>query len=333
VGPIVLSLAACFASHEPEGAAVQRDGLAPSWRIITAVDFNADGLSDVLWHDPNTNRMAVFLVWGTHLLEPGVPVLGPTYAKWAPLAGGDFNFDGTADVLWANLESNGAAAWLMRGTRVLERGLEIPPPKGEGWAPVYLGDFNGDGMNDVLWYNETKHRIAVSLMAGTCEIERGQEQIGPPGTDWTVPTCADYNRDGMMDILWFNTKTHDVAVWLMKGTELLEPGPLIPGLPENGWKVPTGADFNGDGMNDVIWNDPDRNLMAIWLMAGTNVLEKGQEIPGPPGDGWSVGSANDADGDGLADTYWQNVPRDTWAVWTMLGTRVHVRGCELPGPR
>jgi hypothetical protein len=67
-------------------------------------------------------------------------------------------------------------------------------------------------------------------------------------------------------------------------------------------------------------------------MVGTHILERGPEIPGPSSAGWSVGSAADIDGDGLADALWQSTRTHRMAVWTMSGTRVLGIGPELPGP-
>jgi hypothetical protein len=121
-------------------------------------------------------------------------------------------------------------------------------------------------------------------------------------------------------------------VWLMHGADVFTRGPEIDCPPGHGWDVPTGADFNHDGMTDVIWNDPDANLMAVWLMSDTHVLEFGPEIPGPLGTGWSIGSAGDTDGDGMADVLWENIAERRMAVWTMSGTHVLVPGPSLPGP-
>jgi len=41
----------------------------------------------------------------------------------------------------------------MRGTQVTDPGSPLPGPAGDGWALAYAGDFSGDGMADLLWYN------------------------------------------------------------------------------------------------------------------------------------------------------------------------------------
>ena len=156
--------------------------------------------------------------------------------------------------------------------------VEAPTP----WVLVASGDFNGDGTSDALWFDPTTGHMAVWLLRGTDVLERGPEMPGPAGAGWTALGAGDYNYDGMADVLWGNATTNQMAVWLMRGTCLLEAGPAIPGPPGDGW-VLTGfdADANADGMADVVWQNPNTRLVSVWLMRGTQVLAVGPEIPSP----------------------------------------------------
>ncbi|MFS8066718.1 MAG: hypothetical protein ACMG6S_10135 [Byssovorax sp.] len=53
-------------------------------------------------------------------------------------------------------------------------------------------------------------------------------------SDWRVSGDGDFNFDGMGDVLWRNPGNGSMAVWLMSGTQLLLPGPEIPGPPDLG---------------------------------------------------------------------------------------------------
>jgi hypothetical protein len=118
-------------------------------------------------------------------------------------------------------------------------------------------------------------------MHGTRVLERGPEIQSPPGDGWTVPTGADFNGDGMADVIWSDPTTGRVAISLLRGTCLLEEGPVITG-PGEGWFAGTAGDTNGDGMADVMWQSADGHRMSVWLMNGTHVVERGPELPGPP---------------------------------------------------
>jgi hypothetical protein len=85
-------------------------------------------------------------------------------------------------------------------------------------------------------------------------------------------------------------------------------------------------------MADILWYNSTRHTIAIWLMAGTEVLLPGPEIPAPPGDGWLPTTASDVNADGMADVMWQNPAGRRFALWLMTGTQVLLRGAESPGP-
>ena len=260
------------------------------------------------------------------------PLLGPAEAGFRLPPSGDFNQDGMQDVLWRDHTANRIAVTLMSGTRPLEHGPWIPGPPGADWVVLNAaGDFNADGMADVLWYDPTTNRMAVWLMRGTAPFERGPEIPGPPGDGWTCAPALDFNDDGMADVLWYNPTTNRMAVWLMRGTAPFERGPEIPGPEADRWLASFAGDFDRDGMADVLWYDPRTNRMAVWLMAGTEVREAGLPLPGPSGDGWILASAGDFNHDFIADELWFNTANKRMTVSLMGGTRLLEQGPEIPG--
>jgi hypothetical protein len=98
------------------------------WGALLATGFNADGMDDVLWYNPITRMMEVWLMSGTELLLPGPEIPAPPGDGWALVAAGDVNADGQADVIWDNTKIHRFAVWLMNGTEVLLCGAEIPRP-------------------------------------------------------------------------------------------------------------------------------------------------------------------------------------------------------------
>ena len=68
---------------------------------------------------------------------------------------GDFNGDGSPDLLWQN-DSGEAAVWETDGAAVTA-GASLGNP-GPSWHIVAAGDFNHDGRSDILWQNEAARR-------------------------------------------------------------------------------------------------------------------------------------------------------------------------------
>jgi FG-GAP-like repeat len=263
---------------------------------------------------------------------PIQPLLGPAEAGWRLPSPGDFNQDGLEDVIWRDHTTNHFTVSLMRGTRVLEHGPTLPGPPGAHWIVVLAGgDYNLDGMADVLWYDPPTNRFSVWLMRGTEPFERGREIAGPPGDGWICVPALDFNLDGMADLLWYNRLTNRLTVWLMHGTEPFERGPEIPGPPGGTWLPGFGGDFDRDGMADVFWYDSVNDRVAVWLMAGTAVRAAGPPIPGP-GDGWILAAAGDFNHDFAADTLWFHPRRKRVTISLMLGTGLLEQGPEIPAP-
>lgn len=243
----------------------------------------------------------------------------------------DTNSDHLSDTLWVGTSPNRLVVCLMRGTRVIACGPDIAGPPGEGWDTATAADFNRDGYNDVIWTNARRGTMAVWLLRGAQLLAAGPEIPGPPGEGWSVANASDTNYDGMADAVWYNATTNRTAVFLMNGTQLLAPGPEMPGPPGDGWHVTNVADTNADGRADIIWDNPKTNVTAVWLLDGTRLLAAGDEIPGPPGEGWTAVTAADFNRDGYSDVIWSSA-RGTMAVWLLRGTQLLAAGPEISGP-
>ena len=84
---------------------------------------------------------------------------------------------------------------------------------------VGTGDFNGDGLSDILW-RDNANNLAVWLMTqGTSVLQAAA--IGNVGPSWNVAETGDFSGDGKSDILWRDT-SGNVAMWYMNGTAVLQ---------------------------------------------------------------------------------------------------------------
>ncbi|MBF0486691.1 MAG: VCBS repeat-containing protein, partial [Nitrospirae bacterium] len=126
-------------------SAIITNGLSSNWRIIGIGDFDGDGKSDILWRDTDGD-IAIYFMRGTSILSNDIIV---KYGKVSPLlavAGiGDFDGNGTSDILWRDTTSGRTFITLMSG---------VNPVYGDNLAHydidintniVGVGDFNGDG--------------------------------------------------------------------------------------------------------------------------------------------------------------------------------------------
>ena len=146
--------------------------------VDTPLDFNANGLSDILWQNDN-GAPALWLMNGLTVQSnsPAGPFNpGPS---WHVKDSGDFNADGHADILWQN-DDGMPAIWLMNGSNALSNGAAGSFNPGPDWQIKVTGDFNGDGKSDILWQG-SDGTPAIWLMNGLTVLSHSPAGSFNPG--------------------------------------------------------------------------------------------------------------------------------------------------------
>ena len=105
----------------------------------------------------------------------------------------------------------------MNGLTAVSQGAVGTNP-GPTWHIKGTGDFNFDGMADILWQNDDG-TPAIWLMNGMTVLGGGGS-AGNPGPSWHIKGTGDFNNDGKSDILWQNDNGTP-AIWLMDGMTLI----------------------------------------------------------------------------------------------------------------
>jgi hypothetical protein len=79
------------------------------------------------------------------------------------------------------------------------------------------------------------------------------------------------------------------------------------------------ADLNGDGLNDLIWQNHMTGELAVWHMNGVNIKSGNALAPGNVGDSnWKIMGAFDANLDGQTDILFQH-DAGYVVIWRMAG--------------
>lgn len=327
------------------------------WQIYGAADFNGDGYSDILWHNPATGASTVwFMQQGNRLgssdLDPSLNILGST--QWQMVGASDFDHDGYPDIFWHNPGTGQSAVWFMQydssTQKVVRRSYydfdaSLSVPGNSGWQASAVGDFNGDSWADILWHNPSTGEISVWLMIydGTkliryyaSDLDSSLNELGSTG--WQIVGANDFNGDGYSDILWHNAASGATSVWFMRydysawratrlGYTDLDASLNITG--STGWKVantayvrPATADFNQDGFPDILWHNGTTGVTRVWYMQQDNRLgtqDLGATLNEYDSDGWQVAGVGDFNQDNFPDIFWHNGKTGASAIWYMQG--------------
>jgi hypothetical protein len=262
-----------------EGASVAPDA---SWTVAAISDFNADGRADLLWHN-TSGALALWTMNGATIVSSfavmsnGIAIAPD--ASWSTAGAGDFNADGTSDLLWRN--TNGSlVVWTMNGPFVAGSGSVTAGGSAvnlyASWSVAGIGDLDADGHADILWRNANGEVatwfMSGSTIAGSADVTSGGVAVRPDAS-WSVAGIGDFDADGHADILWRNT-TGSLVEWLMNGSTISSSGFVsvagTPVAPDASWHVVEIGDFNDDARTDMLWRS-DSGALAEWLMNGTTI--------------------------------------------------------------
>jgi FG-GAP-like repeat len=138
------------------------------WSIVGTGDFNGDGFGDILWRNTNGDT-SVWLMTGTPTTVSVLSAtdLGVVPTSWHIVGTGDFNGNGKSDILWHN-DNGDTSIWLMTttGTQVQVASTADLGVVPTSWSVALTGDFNGNGMSDILWRNSNGD-TSIWFMNGT----------------------------------------------------------------------------------------------------------------------------------------------------------------------
>jgi hypothetical protein len=97
---------------------------------------------------------------------------------------------------------------------------------------------------------------------------------------WQIVGVGDLDGDGKADLVWRDSQTGDVSVWLMNGTTVKQTS-VVAAVPLS-WQIVKVEDVDGDGKADLVWRQTQTGDVAVWLMDGVTAKQSPVVAVGVP---------------------------------------------------
>ncbi|HZT43749.1 MAG TPA: choice-of-anchor tandem repeat GloVer-containing protein [Chthonomonadaceae bacterium] len=155
---------------------------APGWKCVGINDFNGDGYPDLLFSNPTTGQLAVWFMspqFGNYA-EGGAYISLVQDPHWQCVGTGDFNGDGSPDLLFQNTTTGQLAVWYLKGLTVVG-GAYVSKTQTPGWQAVAIADLNGDGHPDIVFENAVTGQLMAwylneATVTGMAALSPSQNQ-------------------------------------------------------------------------------------------------------------------------------------------------------------
>ncbi len=255
------------ASWEMNGTTILRDtafarASSSDWHFQQIAPFSGDLMSDVQLS--NSGYLAMWELAGQSVLNSDE--VG--FAAGREVRGsGDFDGDGNADLLLQYTTTREIEVWLMAGHAVRSRTIIGTPESDETFDCV--GDFDADGMADVVFRNPSGAYIAW-FMAGNARRQRAV--MGTLSPNWKTLGTLDFFGDGRASILQRSPNTDEVAAATYSSVSGMY-GYIIGGAGVNG-KYQAAGDYNGDGRPEILIRNASNGTVTMWFISGVYVYSR-----------------------------------------------------------
>jgi hypothetical protein len=285
-------------------------GLPPAMFTLFT-DYNSDGRTDVLWwdNDAYSSDMPIHggrpdLTWapltaanvrGSEQQKPIAERFFPSFGlstdlfNYGPFDSGDTLFSTSGD------PPTFTATW----TEMREVAMPV------------VGDFDGNGLADVIWYTPgvTLHWrwsfTTTGISVSTVSLD-----------GYYLPIPGDFTGDGREDIFWYNPKGASSVVWRATaggGFDGEMYDNVAHGLSNAGSPyAPIPGDFNGDGLQDIFWYRAGPDNDRLWL-AGNGIPDF-TSVLRPISNNYRPIAA-DFDGNGRTDIFWYYPGYGSDLIW------------------
>jgi hypothetical protein len=289
----MLTVTTPAACNPVDFAAAASFGGGTNPRSVAIGDFNGDGRQDLA---TSSAPASVSVLLGDGMGAFSAATNFGTGTTPESVTVGDFNGDGIQDLVTANANAGSQNVSVLLGDGA--GGFGPAANFGVGFQPrsVAVGDFNGDGRQDLAVANENSNTVSVLLGNGAGSFSGAVAVAAGPNPYKLV--VGDFNGDGTQDLAVTNrAPANTVSVLFGNGAGgFSAPAPFAVGGDSLSLAI---GDFNGDGNQDLATANKNTNNVSILLGNGAGSFSPFSDFA--TGGGPESVVVGDFNGDGRQD--------------------------------
>lgn len=237
--------------------------------IITG-DFDEDGLDDIAVADLVNSVILIFTSNGRGAFKDptSAPIFRDNFlVATGPLSldAGDFNGDGSLDVVTANQDTDNVSVLFGDGEGRLNLARVFKPHQIGEVIQAKAAQIDNDGLSDLVILNQTTGQAEVYLGRGDGTfflLMEASASVHP--SDMVL---EDLDQDGYVDMAISNAGSNDVSLWWGRPNGRFDnPGRWSASGPAD--RIASG-DIDGDGHKDLLTLDRQAGKVNVLLAVGT----------------------------------------------------------------
>jgi hypothetical protein len=218
---------------------------------VAVDDLDGDGDLDLVIANAGSDDISVLLGDGSGGFPAADASRFPVGEAPVFIAVGDLDGDGDLDLATANAFSDDVSVLLGDGVGGFAAADGSPFPVGDYPVSVAVGDFDGDGDQDLVTANLESDDVSVLLGDGSGGFPAADASRFPVGNAPGTVAVDDLDGDGDLDLVIANAGSDDVSVLLGDGSGGFAAAAASPFPVGNGPVSVAVRDFDGDGDLDL----------------------------------------------------------------------------------